>query len=129
MLQQIISQGFEVNPGTVRMPETKDHGRHGHFAFDQRFERFPRTADVSWMQCLEWSLADQGTGGIAQHARSRWRLVLGHSVRVMNGDDVERVLHQRTKPRLAFLQGVGLPAVAGRALEGPKAHGYSPRAR
>src|SRR6185436_4195479 len=46
----------------------------------------------------------------------------------MNGDDVERVLHQRAKSRLALLQGVGFAAIAGRTLEWPQPHDYLRRA-
>ena len=71
----------------------------------------------------EIPVADQGSGLIAKNSRSRRRLVHRYAVRVMDGDDVERILHQRTKTRLAFLQGVGLAAIARRPLEWPQAHG------
>src|SRR3954466_6375696 len=127
MLQQVVSQRLQMDPGTVRMPKTKNHWRHRHLALDERFKSFTGTSDVSWMKGFEWRLADQGTGRIPQHARGRRRLVFGHSVRVVNGDDVERVLHERAKPCLTFLQGVGFAAIAGRALEWPEVHDYPSR--
>src|SRR3954469_19757062 len=114
-------------PRTVRMPKTKNHWRYRDLALDQRFKGFTGTSDVSWMKRFKWGLADQGTGRISQHARGRRRLILGHPVRVMNRDDVERVLHQRPKPCLAFLQGVGFASIAGRTLKWPKAHDYPGR--
>ena len=80
MIEQVVAQRLEMDPGAVRVTEAHHDRRHRSFASEQRIESIPRTGDVFRMKGLEWRLADQCAGRITQNARRRRRLVHRHPV-------------------------------------------------
>ena len=125
MLQQVVAEDLQVDPGAVCMPEPHHRGQRQGLVAQDRRERVARAGDILWMNCFERCLADQRSGRIAKHTGSGRGFVDGQAAFIVDGDDVERILHQRTEAGLAFLHGVALAAIAWRAFERTRARRHA----
>ncbi len=71
MLEQIVAQRLEMDPGTIGVAESQYQRRRRRLAFQQGSERATCAPHVLGVKGLKRGFADQGAGWIAQHTRGR----------------------------------------------------------
>jgi hypothetical protein len=104
MIEQIVAERLEVDPGAIGAPEAELHGLRGRAALHQVAERVPRAHGILGVHRVERHFADQRPRGVAQDARRRRRLVQSHALTVVYGDDVVRMLDQGPEGFVVFLE-------------------------